>query len=195
MSDVALVTLGVLAFVGLDQVLKRQVPWSYYEPLDLAYGIDSELGARKIFFRFAFPLLVGSLLGLCTLLIGDRNNTAPAFVAGCAGFLGCAMLVYPAFKDPDMRPGYARSLTGHVRLAYLSFVVANAVLASLGAHLTLGFIATAVAILQAKAGYLTVIYKAWVTDHLPFAMLDSIAFVLLVWIWRLLVSKLVKAWK
>lgn len=194
MSDVVLVTLGVLAFVGLDQVQKRQLPWSYYEPLDLAYGIDSELDARKIFFRFAFPFLVGSILGLCTLLIGNRNKTDPAIVAGCAGLLGCAMLVYPAFKDPDMRPQYARPLTGHAVLAYLSFVAVNAVLASLGARLTLGVIATAAAILQARAGYLTVIYKAWVTEHLPFLFPNSIILALLIGFWRRLVSKMVRAW-
>jgi hypothetical protein len=194
MSDVILVTVGVLAFVGFDQLQKRQVPWSYYEPLDLAYGVDSELNARKILFRFAFPILVGSLLGVCTLFIGDDNKTNPAVVAGCAGLLGCAMLVYPAFKDADMRPVYAKPLTRNTVLAYLSFVLANAVLASLGARLTLGAISTVAAIWVARAGYLTKIYRVWVTEHLPFLVQDSVILALLLGFWRRLVSKMVSAW-
>lgn len=194
MSDVVLVTVGVLAFVGLDQLQKRQVPWSYHEPLDLAYGVDSELGARKIFFRFAFPFFVGSLLGICALLIGDRNETEPAVVAGCAGLLGCSMLVYPAFKNADMRPAYAKPLTGNTVLAYLSFVVMNAVLASLGARFAVSAIATGAAILEARAGYLAVIYKAWLTERLPFFILETISSAVLYGFWRYCVSKMVSAW-
>jgi len=194
-SDVVLVTIGVLAFVGLDLVQKRHAPSSYLEPLDLAYGVDWELDSRKIFFRFAFPFVVGFILGICVVFIGSRNGTAPSVVAGCAGLLGCSMLVYPAFKDADMRPAYAQPLTSNTVFAYLSFVAANAGLASLGARLAVGAIVTVAAILQARAGYLAVIYEVWLTAHLPFHILNLAVSVVAIVVWRCLVSIMVSAWK
>lgn len=196
MFDITFMTLGTVGFVLLNQAQKRTVPSSYYEVLDLAFGIDSELNAVKIFFRFGFPFGIGVVLGFFILLDPAYSPAKAAYAAGAVGFLGCTILVAPAFLTADMRPEYAPRLSANIVTAYLSFILANAMLASLGTSVALGLIDAAAAFPGTEAGgFLRNVGTAWLTGHLPYALLDAVALGLVLTLWRYLVLRMVKRWK
>lgn len=124
MTTLSLVILATVAFALLDAFQRRYLPSLYMEPLDLTYGTDRYLTPRRVLIRFAFPFIIGLLVGVAAWALDAEAH--PNSIAGAATGLGSLMLVYPLLVGRLYPPRYAVDRRRAATITYLVFVLLNA---------------------------------------------------------------------
>lgn len=124
MTTLSLVILATVAFALLDAFQRRYLPSLYMEPLDLTYGTDRYLTPRRVLIRFAFPFIIGLLVGVAAWALDAEAH--PNSIAGAATGLGSLMLVYPFLVGRLYPPRYAVDRRRAATITYLVFVLLNA---------------------------------------------------------------------